>query len=204
MERAGLRSEPGAYLDDAPLEVLELNNTLSLFGLHRRLRGAAVGHLAAFEATSSAPSRRMAQAFGRLGLGQELVDYYTEHVAADAVHDQIAVRLICGALVEDEPQLLGDVFFGAFMRPRPRGPLRHADAGPVGGRVSTEPTFEHADVIVCPAGPLLVRGVRTVRAADGTTHLTDRPVVALCRCTKSGTLPFCDGTHQLLPAALRP
>ncbi len=64
--------------------------------------------------------------------------------------------------------------------------------------------FEHADVVVCPAGPMLVRGVRSVRDADGVTHQTSRPVVALCRCQKSGTLPFCDGTHQLLPPALRP
>ena len=114
MEGAGLRSERGAYLHDVPLEVLEMNNALSMFGLHRRLRGAAVGHLAAFEATSSVPSRRLAQGFARLGLGQALVDYYDEHVSADAVHDQLAVRSICGTLVEDEPRLLGDVFFGAF------------------------------------------------------------------------------------------
>ena len=114
MEGAGLRSERGAYLHDVPLEVLEMNNALSLFGLHRRLRGAAVGHLAAFEATSSVPSRRLAQGFERLGLGQALVDYYVEHVSADAVHDQLAVRSICGTLVEDEPHLLGDVFLGAF------------------------------------------------------------------------------------------
>ncbi len=114
LEAAGLRSERGAYVDEASLEVLEMNNTLSLFGLHRRWRGAAVGHLAAFEATSSQPSRRLAQGLDRLGLGQPLIDYYTEHVAADAVHDQVAVRQICGTLVEDEPHLLEDVFFGAW------------------------------------------------------------------------------------------
>ena len=114
LEGAGLRSERGAYLDEASLEVLEMNNTLSFFGLHRRWRGAAVGHLAAFEATSSIPSRRLAQGLERLGLGRPLIDYYTEHVAADAVHDQLAVRSICGTLVEDEPHLLEDIFFGAW------------------------------------------------------------------------------------------
>src|SRR5699024_8624883 len=53
LEACGLRSEYGAYIDDAPREVLAQNNAMSLFGLHRRLRGAALGHLAAFEATSS-------------------------------------------------------------------------------------------------------------------------------------------------------
>ena len=52
----GAANTYGAHVDHAPVEVLEQNNAMSLFGLHRRLRGAALGHLAAFEATSS-PSR---------------------------------------------------------------------------------------------------------------------------------------------------
>ena len=114
MEAAGLRAEYGAYVDEAPLEVLEQNNAMSLFGLHRRWRGAALGHLAAFEATSSLPSRRMAQGLDRLGFSQEMIDYYDEHVEADAVHEQVAVRLICGSLLEVEPALTDDMFFGAF------------------------------------------------------------------------------------------
>ncbi len=114
MEAAGLRSEYGAYIDDVPLEVLEMNNALSLFGLHRRLRGAAMGNLAAFEVTSSVPSRRLAQGLEKLGMAEEMIGYYTEHVTADAVHDQIAVRSICGDLVAEEPEQLGEVFFGAF------------------------------------------------------------------------------------------
>src|SRR6476659_8929377 len=114
LDAVGLRSEYGWYVDDVPLEILEQNNAMSLFGLHRRLRGAALGHLAAFEATSSMPSRRMAQGLARLGMAQEMIDYYEEHVAADAVHEQLAVRTICGALVEEDPSLIGDVFFGAF------------------------------------------------------------------------------------------
>jgi len=114
LEASGLRSEYGAYIDDVPTEVLEQNNAMSLFGLHRRLRGAALGHLAAFEATSSLPSRRMAQGLERLGFPQEMVDYYAEHVEADAVHEQLAVRVICGSLLESEPSLVDDMFFGAF------------------------------------------------------------------------------------------
>ena len=97
-----------------PLEILEQNNAMSLFGLHRRLRGAALGHLAAFEATSSLPSRRMVQGLERLGFPDELVDYYAEHVEADAVHEQLAVRTICGGLLADEPGLEDDAWFGAF------------------------------------------------------------------------------------------
>jgi hypothetical protein len=110
----GLDPTPGAYVDEAPTEVLELNNAMTLFGMHRRLRGAALGHLAAFEATSSIPARRMAQGLARLELPAEMIEYYEEHVEADAVHEQLAVRTICGSLLEEEPALAEDVYFGAF------------------------------------------------------------------------------------------
>ena len=109
----GLDPTPGSYVDEAPVEVLEQNNAMSLFGLHRRLRGAAIGHFAAFEATSSLPSRRHVQGLQRLDLPAEIIDYYDTHVAADAVHEQVAVRSICGTFVEDEPGLRDDVLFGA-------------------------------------------------------------------------------------------
>jgi hypothetical protein len=114
MEASGLRPERGAYVDEAPVEALEQNNALSMFGLQRRLRGAAVGHLAAFEATSSMPSRRMAQGLARLGFPPEMIGYYTEHVEADAVHEQVALRDVCVPLVREDPALEADVWFGAW------------------------------------------------------------------------------------------
>lgn len=114
MEAVGLRTEYPAYIDEVPVEILEQNNAMSIFGLHRRLRGAALGHLAAFEVTSSLPSRRIAQGLARLGMDRRMVAYYEEHVEADAVHEQLAVRTICASLVRAEPTVLADVFFGAF------------------------------------------------------------------------------------------
>jgi hypothetical protein len=114
IEACGMDAHYGAYIDEAPLEILEQNNAMSLFGLHGRLRAAALGHLAAFEATSSLPCRRMSQGLQRLGFPVEMIAYYDEHVEADAVHEQLAIRSICAGLVEEEPQLIGDVFFGAF------------------------------------------------------------------------------------------
>jgi heme oxygenase-like protein len=114
MEASGLDPTYGAYVDDVPVEVLDQNNAMSLFGLHRRLRAAALGHLAAFEATSSMPSRRMAQGLERLGFAPEITRYYTEHVEADAVHEQLAVRTVLGSLLEEEPELEEDAWFGAF------------------------------------------------------------------------------------------
>ena len=46
---------------------------------------------------------------------------------------------------------------------------------------------------------MLLRGAESVQDADGTVHPVDRPVVALCRCEKSSRLPWCDGTHKVIP-----
>lgn len=114
MEAVGLRPEYGAYVDDALPETLEMNNAVSMFGMQRRLRGAAMGHLAAFEMTSSLPSRMMVQGLERLGLGGAMAGYYDEHVEADAIHEQLATHDICGTLAEDEPELAADIVFGSF------------------------------------------------------------------------------------------
>lgn len=113
MTRCGLDGTYGAYVDAVPGYTLALNNAMSLFGLHRRLRGAAAGHLAAIEASSTLPNRRYAAGVRRLGYGDDAARYFDEHVEADAVHEQVAVREMCGALVADEPDLEADVVFGA-------------------------------------------------------------------------------------------
>lgn len=114
LEASGLASAYGTYIDEVPVEVLEQNNAMSLFGLNRRLRAASLGFLAAFEATSSVPSRRIAQGLDRLNFPAEMIEYYTEHVEADAVHEQLAIRTICGVLLDEEPKLHEDVYFGAW------------------------------------------------------------------------------------------
>ena len=55
-------------------------------------------------------------------------------------------------------------------------------------------------VVITPYrdGPLLVRGPFTLRDQDGNAIEVGRETVALCRCGKSRTRPFCDGTHQLI------
>src|SRR5690606_29358695 len=110
---AGLDDRYGAYVDAVPAITLASFNLMTMFGMNRRLRGAAVGHLAAFEMTSSIPCRLVAEGLRRVGFGDEVADYYDEHVEADAVHEQIAGRDLAGSLAEDEPGLLPDILFGA-------------------------------------------------------------------------------------------
>ncbi len=113
MRALGLDDTYGAYVDVVPAPSLAAVNTMSMFGLHRRLRGAVVGHLAAFEMTSTLPNRRYAQGLRRLGVDEAAVVYFDEHVEADAVHEQIASRDLAGGLVAQEPALAADVLFGA-------------------------------------------------------------------------------------------
>lgn len=113
MRGAGLDAAYGAYLDAVPAPVLASQNAMTMFGLNRRLLGAIVGHLAAFEMTSSLPNRMYGDGFRRLGFDEGVTEYFDEHVEADAVHEQIAARDLAGALGEDRPELIPDIFFGA-------------------------------------------------------------------------------------------
>lgn len=63
----------------------------------------------------------------------------------------------------------------------------------------TRPEFEHADIVLCPDGPMLLRGEHLVEDADGSVHRTSRSVSAVCRCGKSSIQPWCDGTHKAIP-----
>ena len=93
---------------------LRASNMMSLFGLHRRLRGALVGHLAAVR--DDVVARRTAAtpaALRRLGGADAAARFFDEHVEADAVHEQIAAYELAGGLAAAEPALAADVLFGA-------------------------------------------------------------------------------------------
>ncbi|MEU9192293.1 iron-containing redox enzyme family protein [Streptomyces hundungensis] len=113
MDDLGLNTDYGHYLDAAPAEALVTVNLMSLFGLHRALRGALVGHFAAVEITSSPGSRRLAAAMRRLEAGPAAEHFYAEHVEADAVHEQVVRHEVVAGLLADEPFLDADVAFGA-------------------------------------------------------------------------------------------
>jgi len=114
MVALGLDPTYGAYLDRLPGPTLATVNLVSLFGLHRRWRGALVGHLAVFEMTSVGPMGRYAELCDRLGLPEEARRFYDVHVLADAVHEVVASRDLAGGFVAAEPDLAGDVVFGAL------------------------------------------------------------------------------------------
>jgi hypothetical protein len=112
MAAVGLSRDYLGYLDDVPAPAIAIVNLMSMFGLHRRWRGASVGQFAFVEITSSPGAQRMVQALERFGAGPEVTHFYAEHVEADAVHEQLMRREVVGGLLQREPALAADVVFG--------------------------------------------------------------------------------------------
>jgi hypothetical protein len=113
MDALDLDPRPNAYVDRLPGSTLATVNLMSALGGRRARRGAIVGHLAMFEMTSSIPNRRYGNALRRLGAPARAVEFYDEHVEADAVHENIAAYDLAGGLARDEPSLAEDILFGA-------------------------------------------------------------------------------------------
>lgn len=112
MAAADLESSYLGYLDRVTASTLATVNLMSLFGLHRSLLGAAIGHFAAIEITSSPGSARLVAGLRRMGAPEECVHFYAEHVEADAVHEQVMRHDVVGDLVRRQPELAADVVFG--------------------------------------------------------------------------------------------
>jgi hypothetical protein len=113
MDDLGLDSSFGAYVDRLPGTTLATDNLISMFGLHRRLRGALVGHLALFEMCSVTPMLRYLTAARRLGDAPNLERFYEVHVEADATHSLLALHDMVAPMVAHDPSLGPDVVFGA-------------------------------------------------------------------------------------------
>ncbi len=113
MSALGLDSTYGAYLDRLPAVTLATTNLISMFGLHRRLRGALIGHLASFEMTSVVPMGRYSSWLQSLGVPPKGRRFYDVHVEADEVHQYVAVDELVGGFLEAEPEQSDAVIFGA-------------------------------------------------------------------------------------------
>lgn len=113
LERLGLDPRYGADVHRVPGIALSTVNLVSLFGLHRRWRGALVGHLANFEMTSVRVMARYSAALRRLGFDEWTRLFYDTHVVADSHHQTVAATELAAGLVEQEPRLARDVAFGA-------------------------------------------------------------------------------------------
>jgi hypothetical protein len=156
MEALGLDRTYGAYVDAVPGFTLATVNLVSLFGLHRRWRGALVGHLAIFEMASVVPMGRYASAMRRFGFGSPAVDFYDVHVEADEVHQVVAARDLAAGFARQEPDQAGAILFGAraIMRVEERFASALLDAWSAGrSSLRGAPSMAHreARMVRCPA-----------------------------------------------------
>ncbi len=103
----------GAYVDRLPGATLATDNLVSMLALHRRLRGALIGHLALFEMCSVTPMSRYLSAARRVGGLPALERFYEVHVEADAHHADLALNQMVAPLAEAQPELAADITFGA-------------------------------------------------------------------------------------------
>ncbi|PRX48620.1 heme oxygenase-like protein [Prauserella shujinwangii] len=109
---AGLNPSYLGYLEHVPAHAFATVNLMSMLGLHRSLRGGLVGHFAAAEITTAPSAQRMVRALRRLGADESCVLFFSEHVEADAVHEQVLRREVIGDLLDREPELAADIVFG--------------------------------------------------------------------------------------------
>ncbi len=112
MRHLDLDPHAGPPLGALPGSTLAVVNLLSMFGLHRRLRGEGVGALAIFEMTSCIPNRRYGDGMRRLGFDETATRFFDEHVEADAVHEAIAATDFAGSLAGEEPRLAEHILVG--------------------------------------------------------------------------------------------
>ena len=112
MTGAGLDARYLHYQDQVPAPAIATVNLMSMLGLHRTLRGALVGQRTAAAITTSPSAHRMVQAIQRHNASPDCARFYTEHIEADAVHEQVMRRDVVGDLLASEPELARDVVFG--------------------------------------------------------------------------------------------
>lgn len=113
MVALGLDPTYGAYLDRLPGSTLATVNLVTLLGLHHRLLPALVGHLAAFEMTSTVPMSRYSGALARHGFGEPARRFYDVHVLADAAHAELARVSLVEPFVRRNAHAAGMVVWGA-------------------------------------------------------------------------------------------
>jgi hypothetical protein len=113
MDAAGLDPTYGAHLHRLPGVTLATCNLISLFGSERRLAGALLGHLAAFEMTSVEPMHRYRMAMAEHGLPDATRRFYDVHVDADVHHGRLAEEVLIGGDLESDGVEPSEVLFGA-------------------------------------------------------------------------------------------
>ncbi|MDT0424009.1 iron-containing redox enzyme family protein [Streptomyces evansiae] len=108
----GLDPAPGRYVDAVPAASLALANLGALFGLHGALRGALVGHAAAWGVLLPRAAGRVAAALERTDAPEEARRYLEARAEAGAAEEQVLRSEVLAQLLLVEPGLEADVVLG--------------------------------------------------------------------------------------------
>lgn len=122
----GLDPDDGDVIDLLPAATLRTNTVLNSFTRSRRLLGACLGHLAVFEMTSVEPMARYASACRRLlngGRATQAARFFDVHVAADGLHERIALERLVGGFAAQYPEEASELLFGAAALMKVEGDL---------------------------------------------------------------------------------
>jgi len=103
----------GAYVGHLPAASLAQVNLESLFGLHRRWRGALVGAVVVNKLSSVDLMDHCLHAMFRLDGSVAGANYFNNRMNADAIHAFIARDQLIAGLVATDPEMANDVLFGA-------------------------------------------------------------------------------------------
>lgn len=116
LEALGLEAHREDLVDLLPASTLRTNTVLNGFTRSRRTLGACLGHLAVFEMTSVEPMARYAATCRRVLKGDRATTaarFYDVHVAADGLHQRIAIDRLVRGFVEQYPDEATELLFGA-------------------------------------------------------------------------------------------
>lgn len=109
---AGLDDTYLGCLDAVPAVTLAPVNFMSACALHRNRMPELAGMFAAAEITTAPGARRMVAALEHLDAPSECIEFYAEHIEADAVHEQVLRHDVVDGLLEVDPDCAPAIVFG--------------------------------------------------------------------------------------------
>jgi hypothetical protein len=112
LDETGMRTEPEAYFELVPWEVLALTNQSFFFAERRRYFLRYIGGLLYFETSVPAAFRHYHAAAIRLGISKNGRAYWDLHIHADERHGRWMLQDVALPLIEKYPQHAWEMVYG--------------------------------------------------------------------------------------------
>ncbi|MDO5101934.1 MAG: iron-containing redox enzyme family protein [Lautropia sp.] len=116
LDKLGIERAADEHASLLSLEGMEGYNLFMMTALNRRLYYMLLGVMAITELMDPSQYERLVNGCRRLGLSDEDILYYSEHVTIDVVHGEGWLKNVIFPIVSRCPSAAGDVLFGAYLR----------------------------------------------------------------------------------------